>query len=453
MQPEKSPQSSDGLRWLGVTTRIPLLHARISWPEFIQGNLVSAATALALVPLMTTFFGLSFEEAVAMSFLHSVILSLSWWLFGEPYSPGWLTPALPFVITLLTSSPDLSSTERIQMMTALSLDFTVLLFLFGITGLGSKLVHIIPDVLKGAIILGAGLAAFIKVFDISVETNLFNSQPVAASVAIAISLLLAFSEPVARWSKQYPMVARIAAMGLLPGFLLGGVAGGITGELSFDIEWGIYALPFGSLFDKVSPFVIGWPSLDMFINGLPLALIAYVLFFGDLLTGDAILEDAAKERPDDTPDINHTRTHLTVGVRNALMAVFAPFFPTQGVLWTGIQVVVAQRWRQGAKSLRTLHDGIASYYLFGLPLIFCLAPLVTGIKPMMPIALAMTLALTGFACTYIALAKAKTNGERGAMVLAATFLALLEPRMGLAFAVITIILLVDLQKQPDSTNS
>ena len=233
---------------------------------------------------------------------------------------------------------------------------------------------------------------------------------------------------------------------MLPGFLLGGLAGGITGELSFDIEWGVYSLPFDTLFEKVSPFAIGWPSLEMFLNGLPLALIAYVLFFGDLLTGDAILEDAVKDRPDNTPDINHTRTHLTVAVRNCLMAVFAPFFPTQGVLWTGIQVVVVQRWRQGAESMRTLHDGIASYYLFGLPLIFCLTPLVTGIKPMMPIALAMTLALTGFACTYIALTKAKTNGERGAMVLAATFLALFEPRLGLIMAVMTILLLVDLKK-------
>ena len=221
MQPEKSPQPNDGLRWFGVTTRIPLVHARISWPEFIQGNLVAAATALALVPLMTTFFGLSFEEAVAMSFLHSVLLSLSWWLFGEPYSPGWLTPALPFVITLLTSDPSLSPTERIQMMTALSLDFTLLLAVFGITGLGSRLVHIIPDVLKGAIILGAGLAAFIKVFDLSVESNLFNSQPIAASIAIAVSLLLAFSEPMARWSRKYPSSSSNRCTGFVARFFTG----------------------------------------------------------------------------------------------------------------------------------------------------------------------------------------------------------------------------------------
>ena len=66
-----------GFHWLGFTARIPILHTRVCWPEFFQGILVAAATALALVPLLTHYFGLSFEEAIAMSFLHSFLISAS----------------------------------------------------------------------------------------------------------------------------------------------------------------------------------------------------------------------------------------------------------------------------------------------------------------------------------------------------------------------------------------
>lgn len=51
-----------------------------------------------------------------------------------------------------------------------------------------------------------------------------------------------------------------------------------------------------------------------------------------------------------------------------LMAVLAPFFPTQGVLWTGVHVILVQRWRQGRASMDSLFSGIGSFYLFGLPL-------------------------------------------------------------------------------------
>ncbi|CAM3578969.1 hypothetical protein [Parendozoicomonas haliclonae] len=445
---QECPEPSNGIRWFGVTTRIPLIHTRLRWGEFLQGNLVSAATALALVPLLTGYFGLSFEEAVAMTFLHSTLLCVSWWVFGEPYAPGWITPALPFVMTLVLADPSQSPTERIQLMTALSLNFAFLLAVLGVTGLGARLVRIIPDVLKGAVILGAGLAAFIKVFDLSVEKNIFNSHPITASVAIGLSLLLAFSEPVQRLRLKYPLVARLAALGLLPGFVIGMLAGGLTGELTFEIESGFYLLPFGDLFAKVSPFAIGWPSLEMFINGLPIALIAYLLFFGDLVTGDALLKDAAKEKTDDELNINHSRTHLSMAIRNFLMGVIAPFFPTQGILWTGIHVVIVQRIREEKNKIRSLFDGISSYYLLGLPLIFCITPVVTGIKPMMPVALVLTLALTGFACTYVALSKARTNTEFGAMLMGGVFLALMEPWIGLLMAVVTVLLLVDLKARP-----
>ena len=44
-------------------------------------------------------------------------------------------------------------------MTAVSLNFTVLLFALGVTGLGKKLIQWLPAALKSGIILGAAIAA------------------------------------------------------------------------------------------------------------------------------------------------------------------------------------------------------------------------------------------------------------------------------------------------------
>ncbi|GAA6151718.1 hypothetical protein [Pseudoteredinibacter isoporae] len=436
-----------GFHWLGFTARIPILHTRVCWPEFFQGILVSAATALALVPLLTTYFGLSFEEAIAMSFLHSFLISASWMIFGEPYASGWLTPALPFVLTLLLSDSFSDPTERLQMMTAISLDFALLLAVLGVSGLGAKLIKVMPEVLKGAVILGASIAAFLKVFDLQAADNIFNTHPYSASVAIGLSLLLAFSAPLHRLAARYPMLARLVALGLLPGFVLGAVIGAVMGELQFDIQMGFFALPMMDMFNKVSPFAIGWPSLEMFIQGMPLALIGYILFFGDLLTGKEVLAMVAKNREDEPLNFNDSRTHISVAIRNAISALIAPFFPTQGILWTGIHVVIAQRWQQGRQAMGSLFDGISSYYMLGLPFIFFLAPVVTGIKPMMPIALAVTLALTGFACAYVAMAKAKNNAERGCMLLSAMCLAMMDPWLGLILAVLMSVFLVDFKAE------
>ena len=38
-------------------------------PELLQGTLVATATGLALVPILTGYFGMSFEEGIATSLL------------------------------------------------------------------------------------------------------------------------------------------------------------------------------------------------------------------------------------------------------------------------------------------------------------------------------------------------------------------------------------------------
>ena len=121
------PNPNAGWRWGPFTFRLPFLHTRLLWPEFLQGLLVSAATGLALVPVMIHFFGFTFEQALTCAIVHNILITSAVVVFGEPYAPGWVTPALPLVLAFIASGYE-TPVERVQAMTALSLDFALLVF-------------------------------------------------------------------------------------------------------------------------------------------------------------------------------------------------------------------------------------------------------------------------------------------------------------------------------------
>jgi len=158
-----SPASSRGFKWGPFTARLPWLHMRVEWPELLQGIVVAASTGLALTPLLVAAFGLTFEEAITISIFHTILISSHVVLFGEPFAPGWVTPALPLALAFVLGGYD-TPVERFQMMTALSLNLAGLMFFLGITGLGKKLILHIPTAIKAGIILGAALSAFKRVF-------------------------------------------------------------------------------------------------------------------------------------------------------------------------------------------------------------------------------------------------------------------------------------------------
>lgn len=431
--------SSKGIKWGPFTARFPLVHFRIEWPELSQGFVVALSTGLALVPLLTLYFGLTFEEAVTISLIHSILIASASTIFGEPFAPGWVTPALPLTLAFVLGQYE-EPTARFQAMTALTVDFTLLLFFMGITGLGSKLINRIPVALKAGIILGAALAAFQRVF--IDDFDKIEAMPVSITLALVVSLIVAFSIPFHVLKGRFKSLALIASLGLLPGFAVAGIAGTITGELVFDIQWGILIPPFADMMAKASPFSIGWPSLTMFLEALPLALITYTILFGDLLTGMAILKDGQKSRPDDVIDVDINRSHLSIALRNAVMAVTAPFFPTQGALWTGVHVIIVNRWKEGKEKMQTLHGGIGAYYLYAVPIFILALPLITFLKPFLYIALMITLILTGFACAYVAIEMAKGREQKGVMLITAFFLVTFEPWVGLVVGLLSVILLL-----------
>ncbi len=441
---------SPGLKWGPFVTRIPIYHTRIYWPELSQGLVITLSTSMALTPLLMSAFGLNFAEAITMALLHYLLVSSSPIIFGEPYAAGWITPALPLTLSFVLGSYD-QPAERFQLMTALSIDLAVILFFLGVTGLGKRFIAWIPATMRSAIIMGAALAALKRVFIDDIDK--YMMAPVSTTSAIIICLLLSFSLPLLRLQKRSSFLTRISSFGLLPGFAVAAVVGPIMGEISYDIQFGFLNPPFISLWEKASPLYIGLPSIEMFIAGIPLALITYIIVFGDVITGVALIQAASPSRPDEKIDLNTTRTHLSLAIRNAIMSIFAPFFPTQGCIWTGVQVVIINRWKQGKATLDSLHSGIASYYVCGLPILIFVYPWITFLKPLLGIALALTLVLTGFACAGVALAGIRRPTEYGAVILSAICLATFSPWVGLLIAAASTFLLVGWNSQETAPDS
>jgi hypothetical protein len=161
----------------------------------------------------------------------------------------------------------------------------------------------------------------------------------------------------------------------------------------------------------------------MYLEVLPLVIIGYLLLFGDFVTGIEVIKEGQKLRPDEVIEIDINRSHNSVGIRNALGAIINPFFPTQGALWTGVHVVIVERWKQGKEAMGSLFDGIHSYYLMGIPFLFFMVPFIDIMEPLMIVALGVTLILTGLACSYIAMSLAIKNSEKAISLVTAVLIA------------------------------
>ena len=438
--------TNKGISWGPFTLRIPFIHIKFRAGEFFQGMVISGATAFAAVPVAMGL-GLSFEEGVALSFVAGTLIASGPIFFGEPMAPGWITPALPIVIAAFATKGQFNGVydpATFQFMAAMCIEFTLLVFILGSTGWGKKLIQIIPNGLKAGIILGAALAAFYQVFITDMDKLML--QPISMAVAIILCVITTFSDPFKKLAERNILIKKVGSLGLLPGFIIAALVAYFFKEVTFDIQWGFQVPDVVALFNKTSPLVIGFPSFAMYLEALPLVIIGYTLLFGDLITATEVLNDGQKSRPDEPLDINLDRSHLSIAVRNFLGLLVNPFFPTQGALWTGVHVVVVERWKKGPKEMPSIFDGLGSYYLMGLPILYFTLPFITLMKPLMQMALTLTLILTGFACAYVAMAIPKKNTEMASALLIAVFITFFSAWVGLLVGILLSILVIGLDK-------
>lgn len=386
--------------------RLPFIHYRFEISDYMQG-LLMCAVDLAAIPLMTEFLGMPFEVALAVVILNG-LLYLTHHLLGDPVVPGWITPAIPLLMAYCSQFPE--GPERVHALIAFQLMLGIFSIGLGMTGMARKVVSLVPSALKAGIIMGAGLSAVVTVFK---EGGRFDAFPWTISIAVGIAFYLVFSIHFQELKKRNRFWWNFAKLGIFPIILLAVIVAPIFGEAPWpSIEWGFSQPDFVTLFNEYTVFGLGMPPLMMFITAIPTVFAAYLVVFGDVLGAKAILGEADHVRRDEKVDFNPDRSHLIFGGRNAFMSIFGPDVAVCGPQWSAMQVVITERFKGGAKAMKSIYGGVGSFR-WGTNTGLLLLPVVTLVQPILGVALALTLLIQGYVSVRLGIMEVRSQRDLG----------------------------------------
>lgn len=400
--------------------RLPFIHYRWELPEMMQGFFMFVV-GLAMIPLLEKYLGMLYEAALAFCFIAGIGYMLPA-LLGVPLVPGWITPAIPVVLLYLKGFEP--GPEAVKAMFALQIEVTLIFLFLGITRLGSKLVDSIPNSLKSGVIIGAGIAALMGELKVGGRIDV---TPISIIIGSLVSAYVLFSLSFKNVIKNNPFAKQIANFGLVSGMIIAMIVGWSVGEYSLpDIKFGITQPDFSLMWNYLI-FSTGLPSWDVLLLAIPTALIAYVIAFGDIIIGFSLVKRADDIRTDEVIEENVDRVHLVTALRNALHSIFAPWPGLAGSLWTAAHATLAERYAMGRKSMDSIYSGGGTFWISGMLALFML-PLVTFFKPVLPIALSLTLILTAYICILVGVEQLKNSTERGVAGIVAITLSMPDPK-------------------------
>lgn len=390
--------------------RLPFVHYRVEYQDFIQGAIL-CCVPLGIVPAMNKVLGIPVEVAVFMIMLNNFLYLLHT-SFGDPSIAGWITAGIPLYITFLTGFTE--GPERIKAMIALQLLVGLIFLILGATGLTKMVVQRFPISMRAGILLGAGFASLQRVFD--------PAQPFISKMPISFlssgfgGLFILFSERAQQFKKDHGWFAWVASFGLAPGFIIGYAIGLITGEIKPPVgvfDKLIIDMPVGKILDSISVLAVGMPSAGHFAAAFSLAIVAYVLAFGDILVLEALVKDADDARKDEKIPVEISRNHIICSIRNFFLALFSPYLPLAGPQWTGGQALVVNRYKNATPEQEPSYWGGATSIFWGMSIALAIHPIVQIILPAKDIGFALTLLIQGYLCIYLAFAMCQTNLQRG----------------------------------------
>ena len=387
--------------------RLPFFHYKIEKVEFIQG-LVLGVTGLSSVPYLMEYLGLPYELAWSCVII-DVFLYILHGFLGDPVVPGWITPTLPLTIIYLQGYE--MGPERIQAMIALQILVGIVFIFMGITKMADRFVHVIPNSIKGGILLAAPITVMAGQLG---EGQSFSKYPISIIAGVGLLLLISFSDKYQELRKNSKFLDLIAKYGKLFPYLLAMVVGLIMKEIATPVVTGenMIKLPeFSNIISQISIFGVGIPSFRYFIDALPLALVCYVIAFGDFITSETLIKEASEARKDEVIDFNSSRSNLVSGIRNIILGIIAPFPPLSGPLWVGMTVSVSMRYKEGKAAMRSLLGGMASFRLATFFSVICV-PVVMFFKPLFPVGASITLIFQAFVCARIGMDYCKTDRDK-----------------------------------------
>lgn len=408
--------------------RLPFIHYRWEISEMLQA-LIMFVVSVGMIPLLEQYLGLPYDVALAYVIVCGIGFMLPA-LLGVPLVPGWITPAIPVVVLFLGDFEP--GVEAIQAMFALQFLVFLIFAILGLTGLGSALVRMVPNSLKAGIIIGVGIAAIMGEIE---EGGRLAQTPISITIGSLVSAFLVFSIAFKGWVERHAIARFIANYGIVPGMIIAIGIGWLTGEYEVpSVQWGITSPGFGEMWQYL-PFTVGFPGVDIFMLAIPTALVAYVIAFGDIVVGRSLMARIDHLRQDEEIDYDMNRVHHVTAIRNGIHAFFAPYPGLAGPIWTAVTATIAERYKNGPKAMESIYSGGGTFWITGFLALFLL-PLVSLFQPILPIALSLTLILTGYICLMVGLEQASSTVERGVGGTTAVVLAVYGAGWGLAAGVL-----------------
>lgn len=445
MQILKRELGSEQPSWkLGVfRVRLPFVHYRFESSEALQAILM-CATCLGAIPILTSVLGIPFELAWSMVIINGLLYNMHA-LLGDPVVPGWITPSIPLTIAYLTQFE--MGPVRIQALIALQLLVAFTFLFMGITGLAGKLMRIVPDSIKSGILLGAGFAAIIGEF--AVEKGRFNLYPFSIAIGTLLSYFLLFSERFKEMRKNHALVNLFGKYGMLPAIFASIIIAPLCKELPFpNIEVGSFIkIPeFSNILRQVSVFGVGFPNIDLFVKAIPMAIMVYIIAFGDFVTSGALLKEADRVRTDEKIDFNSNRSNLISGIRNLIQGILIPYVPLCGPLWAAVSAAVFERYKEGREGMDSVYSGVGTFRWMTF-ICVSIVPIVSLVQPTLPVALSLTLLVQGFVCTRLTMTICKDHIDMGIAGVMAAVIAVKGAAWGLGVGIILFLLLVRIKER------
>lgn len=419
--------------------RLPFIHYAWSIPEMCQAVFM-CATCLGAIPVLTEVLGVSYEVALSMVIINGFGYSLHV-LLGDPVVPGWVTPAIPLVTAFLTDNYEMGP-ARTQALIATQMILGIIFIIFGITGLGQKVIEIVPNSVKAGVLMGGGVSAVIGEFK---DGGRYGIYPISVTIGAIIAYFCLFSPIWQEMRRKNKLIDTIGKFGMLPAIIVGVIIGPIAGEIAVpNVQWWpLIKIPeFGNIWHQLSPFSIGWPSAATWAAAVPVAIVIYIIAFGDFVTSEALITEADEVRQDEKIDFNANRSNLVSGIRNVGMAIVAPYTQMCGPLWAAVTAAVATRYKEGPQAMESIYSGAGT---FRISTFVCVAliPISSLLQPVLPVALSLTLLVQGYVCCSLAMEMCKGTIEQGICGVMGAVLATKGAAWGLAVGILLYFLCYD----------
>ena len=225
---------------------------------------------------------------------------------------------------------------------------------------------------------------------------------------------------------------------MLPAVAIAILVGPLAGELPVPkiVIGTFFRLPdFAAVMAAVSPFSIGFPSMEVFIQAIPMAIMAYIIAFGDFVTSESLVNEANDARDDELIDFNANRSNLISGIRNVIQAFISPYTQLSGPLWAAVTASISQRYKDGREAMDSLVGGMGTFRWTTMITVATI-PIVSLVQPVLPVALSLTLLVQGYICTRIAMDMCDTEMDKGIAGVMGTIIVAKSAAWGLAVGII-----------------